>query len=256
MGNSNINISVIIAAYNEENEIEASVLHTWQTFHDLGLDYEIIVVDDCSEDRTPQIIHEIAKRYPAIKCFYHEVNRGSGSAFKTGISNATMEYVMFVPVDNPLDPEDVIAYLPRMSVCDIIVGVRVERIGYSGFARFASFVYNRIMVPLLFNIGISDVNWIQVYRIRLFHEGIVSFSGNRFFWLVEILVHAKRNLLIITEVPARMKKRNYGRPTATRLPVMLEALWHMIRLWYKLQKEDNRNDRKDILKLNPNKTNQ
>lgn len=237
MENNNIQISVIIASYNEEKEIEKSILHTRQTFHELGIDYELIVVDDCSEDRTPEIIEGVVNRYPEIKFFRHEVNRGSGSAFKTGIDHAIKEYVIFVPVDNPLDPEDINSYLTRMRVCDIIVGVRVERVGYSRFARFASFVYNRIMVPLLFNIGINDVNWIQVYRRSLFTEGIISFSGNRFFWLVEILVQAKRHLLIITEVPARMKKRNYGRPTATRLPVMLEALWHMMRLWYKLQKK-------------------
>jgi glycosyltransferase involved in cell wall biosynthesis len=238
MGSESGNISVIIAAYNEEQGVEISVLSTRQTFHDLGLDYEIIVVDDCSQDRTPRIIEDISRRYPEIKYIRHEKNVGSGCAFKTGIAHATKEYVIFVPVDNPLDPADIQAYLPRMAVCDIIVGSRRDRVGYSRFARFASFMYNRIFVPLLFNVGVDDVNWIQVYRRRLFTDGIIVFGGDRFFWLVEILVQAKRNLLIVAEVPARMKKRTYGRATSTRLTVMLEALWHMLSFWYKIWKED------------------
>lgn len=238
MGNESGSISVIITAYNEEQGLEQSVLSTRQTFHDLGLDYEIIIVDDCSQDRTPQIIKDISKRYPEIRYIEHEKNMGSGCAFKTGIAHATKDYVIFVPVDNPLDLADIQAYLPRMAVCDIIVGSRLDRVGYSRFARFASFMYNRIFVPLLFNIGVDDVNWIQVYRRSLFTDGIITFDGSRFFWLVEILVQAKRNLLVVAEVPARMKKRAYGRATSTRLIIMLEAFWHMLRFWYKIWRED------------------
>ncbi len=147
---------------------------------------------------------------------------------------------MFVPVDNPLDIEDMEAYLPRMDVCDIVVGYRVERLGYSGFARFASFVYNRILIPLLFNIGLTDVNWIQVYRRNLFSSGIIRFDNSRFFYLVEILVKARRQGLIIAEVPARMKRRMYGRATNTRLSVIARTIYDMLKFFWEIREKNKK----------------
>lgn len=240
MENKKYNISVIIPAYNEEQSIESSVLHTMKTFQQLGLTFEIIIVDDNSKDSTRKIAVSLANRYPDILVFHHEKQQGSGGAFRTGITHATKDYVIFVPVDNPLDPEDMIAYLPRIDVCDIVVGFRVERLGYSKFARFASFTYNRILVPLLFNIGVNDVNWIQIYRRKLFTDNIIAFNSTSLFWLVEILICARRKGLIIAEVPAKMKKRLYGKPMCSRFSVMLKTFLEMIKYFLIIQKEDKR----------------
>lgn len=233
-------ISAIIPAYDEERNIEKAIFHTMETFQTLGCDFEIIVVDDGSQDRTGEIINEIAGRNPSVRAFHHEKNLGSGSAFKTGIVHAEKDYVIFVPADNPLDVEDMEAYLPRMDISDIVVGYRRERVGYSRFARFTSFTYNRILIPLLFNIGINDVNWISIYRRNLFADGIITFNSMRLFWLVEILIQARRKHLIITDVPARMKNRVYGRATNTRFLVIWQTFAEMIGYFWKIRREDRR----------------
>lgn len=238
MTNNNYSISVIIPAHNEEQGIENVVLHTMKTFQSLDFDFEIIIVDDNSVDRTGEIANEIANRNPSVRSFRHEKKLGSGGAFKTGIAHAKKDYVMFVPVDNPLDVEDMETYLPRMGVCDIVVGFRVERVGYSRFARFASFTYNRILVPLLFNIGVGDVNWISIYQRNLFTDDIITFSSTSLFWLVEILIQARRKYLIVAEVPAKMKKRMYGRATNTRFLVMWRTFTDMIKYFWKIRRED------------------
>jgi len=231
-------MSIIIPAYNEEPNLENSVLQTMKTCMLIDLDFEIIIIDDSSMDRTREIMLSLAHSYPNVRVFHHENNQGSGGAFRTGIAHAKKEYVMFVPVDNPLDPEDLESYLPRIDVCDIVVGLRIERVGYSRFARFASFTYNRILVPLLFNIGVSDVNWIQIYRRSLFADGIIAINSKSLFWLVEILIRAKKRHLIIAEVPARMKKRTHGRATISRFPVILQTFTEMIKFFIMLQKDD------------------
>lgn len=239
MSSSLYSISVIVPAYNEERNLESAILHTINTFQSLeGIDYEIIIVDDKSSDNTGEIAKNIAGRYPVVRYLRHEANQGSGVAFRTGIANATKDYVMFVPVDSPIDPEDMKSYLPRMNICDIVVGYRVERVGYSRLALFNSFVYNRILIPLLFNIGITDVNWVQLYRRRLFSDGIISFGNSRIFFFVEILVKARRRGLIIAEVPSRMKKRMYGSPTHTRLSIIMCTLWDMFRFFFASRKEE------------------
>ena len=116
--------------------------------------------------------------------------------------------------------------------------------GYSPFAQFASFTYYRILVPLLFNIGISDVNWIQAYRRNLFTSGILRFSISRVFFFVEILVRARRKQLIIAEVPSRMRRRMHGRPTVTRLPIIFGILRDMLSFFWEIRKDDRMNQRK------------
>jgi len=223
-------------AYNEEETVESATLHNINTFDSLGIDFELLIVDDKSSDRTLELAQEIAKKDERVKCFHHEKNLGPGGAFRTGISYAIREYVIFLPFDNPMDPEDLKEYLPRMGTSDIIVGVRAERVGYTIPALFASYVYNRIIIPLLFNIGISDVNWIQVYRRNLFSDKIIEFEDSKIFYLVEILIKARRNQLIIAEVPSKMKMRLYGQPTCTKFSTILATLWDVMRFFIKIQR--------------------
>lgn len=236
--NKTKSISIIIPAFNEEAMLEASVLRTKDTFISLNFDFEIIIVNDKSSDKTAEIGENLSRREKNIRIIHHEKNKGIGASFLTGINCATGEYIIFVPVDNPLEEEDVLGYIPKIDVGDIVVGCRVERVGYSKPARFASFVYNRILIPLFFNIGISDVNWIQIYRRRLFTDGIIKFRPSKVFFLVEILVQARRKRLIIAEVSARMKKRFVGKPTHSNIYVICETLFDMWKYFRQLRKED------------------
>jgi len=223
-------------AYNEELSIRKAVLQNIETFSSKGLDFEILIVDDRSSDRTREIAFELENEFHFIRCLCHQRNMGPGGAFKTGMMNAKKEFVIFVPFDNPLAAEDLDAYLPRVNVCDIIVGVRVRRVGYSNFARFASFFYNRVMIPLLFNIGISDVNWIQIYRRCYFEDGTLSISNTKIFFLVEILVQARQKHLIIAEIPSRMAKRLHGMPTCSRFSTMLITFVDAVKYFWRIHK--------------------
>ena len=224
-------------AYNEEQNVRSTIQKNIKTFSSLGLDYEIIIVNDHSVDNTGQIADELAQKHSVIQVFHHPTNQGPGEAFKTGIAHSEKEYVILAPFDNPLSLEDMQAYLPRIGVCDIVVGVRVTRVGYSWITRFASFFYNRIMIPLLFNIGVSDANWIQIYRRRYFEDKTLTIGNSKIFFLVELLVQARRNKLIIAEVPSRMKRRLHGRAMCTRFSVIWETFWSALRYFWKINRE-------------------
>jgi glycosyltransferase involved in cell wall biosynthesis len=236
MGSTAINISIVMPAYNEELNIRSATLQNMETFSALGLDYEIIIVNDFSSDKTGEIADELAGKWSEVRSFHHKQNQGVGGAFKTGIAHAKKNYIIFIPCDNPMTCEDLQAYLPRVDVCDIVVGVRVERLGYSTFARVASFVYNRIMIPLLFNIGLADVNWIQVYRRSHFEDGTLAFENSNIFFLVEILVQARKNKLIIVEVPSRMALRMHGKATSARFSVVWATFLDAMKFFIKINK--------------------
>lgn len=216
--------------------MENSIICTWNSFHSLGLDFEIIIIDDKSTDGTARIADAIAARHDNIIAVHHSVNKGIGGAFRTGIDHAAKEFVIFVPVDNPLGTDDIETYLKHMGNSDIVVGSRAERVGYSRFAYFASMAYNRILIPILFNVGISDVNWIQVYRRKLFSDKIIDFKNDRIFFLVEILVLARINDLIITEVPAKMKRRIHGISTCARPTMMITTFIDMVSFFIQIHR--------------------
>lgn len=238
MNNTKKSISVIMPAFNEEHSLEKAALHTLDTFRSMDFDFEMIIVNDSSLDRTGEIAEKIASTNKNVRVIHHKKNKGIGGAFRTGIDYATKEHIIFVPVDSPIDIEDMHAYIPWLDICDIVVGSRVERVGYGRVARFASFVYNKILVPVFFNISISDVNWIQIYRRSLFTDGNIKFNPTKIFFLVEILVQARRNQLIMVEVPAKMKKRIRGKPTSANFFIILETFCDMMKFFWKIRKEE------------------
>jgi len=234
MAKTSYNTSVIMPAYNEEKSLEEAVSYTIKAFQSLNIEFEIIIVNDNSKDDTGKIADDLARTNKNVYCVHHKKNQGVGGAFRTGVFNAHNDFVIFIPADSPLDAEDLEVYLARMEFSDIVVGYRTERIGYTFFGRLSSFVYNRLLVPIFFNIGLSDVNWIQVYKRKLFTDGIIEIEHTGIFFLVEILIKARRQHLVITDVPAKMKKRIYGKATCTRFSTMLQTFFDMVKFFYKI----------------------
>ncbi len=231
---SKISLSAIMPVYNEELLVAKAIDITYNSLNTVCEKFELIIVNDCSTDKSAEIIEKIIKEYESIKLIHHKKNLGIGGAFKTGVENANNDFVILVPVDNPLEIEELLSYLDRASVCDIVVGCRIERVGYTMVAKTASFVYNRILIPLLFNIGLEDVNWIQLYKRVIFAEKIIEIENNGIFFLAEILIKAKRAHLIIAEVPTKMKKRLHGKPTCFKYSAMFKTFINMMKLFFDL----------------------
>ncbi|MBN2287741.1 MAG: glycosyltransferase family 2 protein [Candidatus Glassbacteria bacterium] len=230
-------ISIIMPAFNEEPVIEQAVIKTLETFQQAGLEHELIVVNDKSADRTGEVAERIAASQNAVRCIHHRVNQGVGGAFRTGLAAAVMDYVTLVPVDNPLRPEDLDNFLKKLGACDIVVGVRDERLGYPPLARFGSWVYNRVLVPLLFNIGVADANWIHFYRRSIFSEQGITIDYSGITFPVEVLAKARRRRLVIGEVPCPMKRRLHGKATIFRFRTVWRAFRDLIRLSLSLNRK-------------------
>lgn len=119
-------VSVIIPAFNEERSI-AEVISKIKA---LGGDYEIIVVDDGSTDRTYERARE-----KGVKVIHHLHNRGYGASLKTGIKNARGDVVVFVDADGQHDPMDIQRILQYMGEYDMVVGARTDQSHNSLFRR-------------------------------------------------------------------------------------------------------------------------
>src|SRR5712671_5742716 len=91
-------------------------------------DYEVIVVNDGSEDATASIADELARTYPRVRVIHHPQNRGYGGALQTGIRSATKELIFYTDGDAQYDPAE-LALLWRSLTpdADIVNGYKISR---------------------------------------------------------------------------------------------------------------------------------
>lgn len=92
----------------------------------LTLDYEVIVVNDGSADRTADILEELARLYPEVRIVHHLKNRGYGGALRTGFTSATKELIFYTDGDAQYDPAEMAVLWNRLrDDVDLVNGYRI-----------------------------------------------------------------------------------------------------------------------------------
>lgn len=101
-------LSVIIPAYNEEKSVGKILNRLSQVKLLNDLPMELLVVNDCSKDRTEEMVLAYMNENPAVNVQYfkHDVNRGKGAAIRTGIQKATGDYIVIQDADLEYDPDE------------------------------------------------------------------------------------------------------------------------------------------------------
>src|SRR5947199_9448507 len=98
-------VSLVIPMFNEEENIEHAVDFAVDALDGHAGDYEIVVVDDASQDRSPEIVARLAAANPRIRLLRHAVNRKLGATLKTGFAAARQVLVLYMDADLPFDPD-------------------------------------------------------------------------------------------------------------------------------------------------------
>jgi glycosyltransferase involved in cell wall biosynthesis len=116
--------SIIIPAYNEEHSIGSFLeeLQNWLSQDKASCEYEVIVVDDGSQDKTAKVVGRIM----GIKLICHQFNKGYGAALKTGLRNASGEIVVTMDADGQHNPKDIGRLLQALGEYDMVVGARTQ----------------------------------------------------------------------------------------------------------------------------------
>lgn len=152
----NITLTVIVPAYNEEENLRLAIDGIIAGLPSSVTDYEVIVVDDGSIDNTPVILREITKENDKIKGIFFAENKGKGAALSSGFRMAQMEWILFTDADLQICMEELPSFIEHTREYDMVIGYRKVR-GDSVFRQILSKCYS-LLILILLGVRPKDVN--------------------------------------------------------------------------------------------------
>jgi glycosyltransferase involved in cell wall biosynthesis len=178
-------LSIIIPAYNEEKTLIESVRFAEDAVIQSGMNYEIIVVNDCSTDRTGEIAKEISANNVRVQTLSNPINLGMGGAFKTGLKEAAFSHSMVFPADNEHPLEGVLPILQACGKADIIIPYVINTEVRALHRRIISKAYVGL-VNFMFCKNIPYYNGLVLYRTDLLQK--ISIQTNSFSFQTEAIL--------------------------------------------------------------------
>jgi glycosyltransferase involved in cell wall biosynthesis len=227
-------ISVVLPAFNEEAVIGATVTSVVEFLQTITSNYEVIVVNDGSRDKTRRVVDALSATNPLIRCVSHEQNRGYGAALGTGFGAATRDLVFLTDGDKQFDIKELVHFLPLIVDADLAIGYRDPRRDPPKRVFFG-WGWNSL-VNLLFGYTARDVDCaFKLFRRSVLERVHVRATGATFS--AEFLIRARRLGFRIMEHRASHYPRPAGQPTGARLDVITRAFRELIWLRLHLQEE-------------------
>ena len=154
---SHRSISVFFPAYNDEGTIAQLVQESLALLPRLSSDYEVIIVDDGSTDRTSMIADELTRDSPFVRAVHHARNAGYGSALRSGFGHASKELIFYTDGDGQYDIRELALLCERMTDdIDVVNGYKLKRADTAA-RRVIGAIYNQL-AHLLFHLPVRDVD--------------------------------------------------------------------------------------------------
>ena len=221
-------LSIVIPVFNEKNTIEELIRRVQEV--DVSLNKEIIIVDDGSNDGTPEILKSL--KQPDIKVVYHSTNQGKGAALHTGFSEAEGDIILVQDADLEYDPKEYPKLLEPIldGRADAVYGSRFLG-GPHRVLYFWHYIGNRFLTAfsnMLSNLNLSDME--TCYKV--FKKDIldrITLKSKRFGFEPEITLKLAKLNARIYEVPISYSGRDYSEGKKIGWRDGLAALYHIIR---------------------------
>ncbi len=220
-------LSILMPAYNEAHSIAENVCETVETMHALGIDFEIVVVDDGSMDGTHTAASAALRTFPdrvrVVRC---SRNEGKGNALICGASYSKGDRVAFLDADMDLHPEQLENFLAIMTSrnADVVIGSKFHpdsKVEYPPLRRLYSLFYY-LLVRALFGLPVRDTQTgIKLFKREVLDRVLPRILVKRFAFDLELLANVHHFGYRIAEAPVTL---NFQR-VCSRL--RLAAVWNV-----------------------------
>ncbi len=221
-------MSVFYPCYNEEANVERTTRAALAACRRLFEDYEIIIVNDGSRDRTGAIADRLAAECPRVRAVHNQPNRGYGGALARGFREATKEFVFYTDGDGQFDFEEIEKLLPLLAQYDIISAYRLHR--QDAPLRKLNAAGWGMLVRTLFRMRVRDIDCAFKIYPRRFLERIELRSTGALID-TEMLAKAARLGYSIGQVGVQHRPRLAGQQTGARPRVILRAFRELFGLY-------------------------
>jgi glycosyltransferase involved in cell wall biosynthesis len=225
-------VSAFFPCYNDEATIGSVVESAAATLDRVGVDGEIIVVNDGSSDGSERVLKQLTETEPRLRVVTHEHNRGYGGALLSGFGAATKQWLFYTDGDGQFDPTELELLVTRAGGdVDVVQGYKLNRADNVA-RRVIGRVYHRF-VSLGFGLRVrdTDCDFRLIRRSKLEAVRLEKTTGVICVELVRKLQDAGARF---TEVGVHHYPRTHGRSQFFKLTSVVRTLWDLAKLWMEL----------------------
>lgn len=225
-------LTIFYPMWNEEDTIERAVKAAFEAGDALVAEgeisrYDVLIIDDASTDRTPELADALALADPRVSVVHHPTNRKLGGSLKTGFAHATGELVLYTDADLPFDMAETLkaVRLLRIYQADIVSAYRFDRTGEGARRLIYSYVYNHL-IQAAFGLRLRDMNFaFKLVRRSIFEHIELRSEGS--FIDVELLARAQKLGFSIVQFGVDYFPRTRGISTLSSNSVIVKILREM-----------------------------
>jgi glycosyltransferase involved in cell wall biosynthesis len=222
-------LSVVIPAYNEENTLKSVV----EKVLTLPFLHQIVIVDDCSSDKTPQIADRLAERHSQVVVIHQQRNQGKTEALKAGFQRTTGSIVIVQDADLEYDPDEIPSLIQPIldGHADVVYGSRFLVRKAARVLYFYHYIANRALTflsNLVTNINLTDVETgYKAFRGEIIREMVITSEG--FGFEIEVTAKVAKLRCAIYESPISYYGRTYDEGKKIGIWDGVAALWYIVK---------------------------
>jgi glycosyltransferase involved in cell wall biosynthesis len=221
-------LTIGFPVYGDEGTVEKVAHKALHIGRSLKIPFEVIIVNDCSPDRSGEIADNLAKQNSEIKVIHHSKNLGYGSAFKSVLKNSKYDWIALTDGDDQYDLMDLPDLIRVTHRYDLIITFRYKKI-YSTLRIFLSWAYNFVL-RILFRTPFRDIST----GLRLVHRSViesVDLEADGNIIGAELAIKAMLKGFAVGEVGIKTFPRTFGSSSSTKLKHVTKALNEIVRMY-------------------------
>ena len=211
MKSTEIKISIVMTAFNEESNIRNTYTELKKSLNELNITHEIILVNDGSTDNTGKICSEINNDDPNVTFITNDKNIGIGTSFWKAGCDAKGEYVIWFASDGENFSYEILRYVHLLEHVDILVPFAVNKNTRTFSRRLISSIY-KLIINFSFRMFLNYTNGSCIYKKSVFIT--LNLQSKGFFFQTELLVKSIKAGYLYAEIPFFIKKRPSGEASA------------------------------------------
>ncbi len=243
---NNHSLTVVLPAYNEEEIITRTVTTVDDVLSAWHMEFEIVIVNDGSVDRTGEIVTALASENPRIRVVSHALNEGYGATLASGSAAATKELLFFMDSDGQFDVRDLQEFLPLIDTYDAVIGYRIDRQD-SWMRKLNAWGWKHLIGRAL-DVHVRDIDCaFKLLHTRFLQEHPLETRGAMIN--AELLYRLKRAGGRYQEVGVIHLPRLHGQATGAKLSVILRAFRELFKCAYRWHREEKRLSAQQVKQL-------